>query len=203
MRHTLLYFSLVLSLAVWAVPASYAQDKSSKTPNAKKLSRAEKKALKKQGKEAEDDKDKEKKKADKRALAKAMKDVDYVFHLAAMIGGPESMQKPLDCVDINVNGTLMVLEEAANAGVKKLCYASSAAVYGNSCDSIRREDMCADPDSIYAVTKLDGTGRGGMAVALHEEFDLPTFYVGLGEQPGELQLFDPVFYADALFEVNA
>ena len=53
------------------------------------------------------------------------------------------------------------------------------------------------------LTKLDGTGRGGMAVALHEEFDLPTFYVGLGEQPGELQYFDPGFYADALFEVNA
>ncbi|MBO5722740.1 MAG: NAD-dependent epimerase/dehydratase family protein [Lentisphaeria bacterium] len=93
---------------------------------------------------------------DRVKLAKAMKGVDYVFHLAAMIGVPESMQKPLDCVDINVNGTLMVLEEAANAGVKKLCYASSAAVYGNSCDSIRREDTCADPDSIYAVTKLDG-----------------------------------------------
>ena len=52
------------------------------------------------------------------------------------------------------------------------------------------------------LTKLDGTGRGGMAVALHEEFDLPTFYVGLGEQPGELQFFDPGFYADALFEVK-
>lgn len=53
------------------------------------------------------------------------------------------------------------------------------------------------------LTKLDGTGRGGMAVALHEEFDLPTFYVGLGEQPGELQYFDPEFYADALFETKA
>ena len=52
------------------------------------------------------------------------------------------------------------------------------------------------------LTKLDGTGRGGMALALHEEFDLPTFYVGLGEQPGELQYFDPVFYADALFEIK-
>ena len=52
------------------------------------------------------------------------------------------------------------------------------------------------------LTKLDGTGRGGMAVALHEEFDLPTFYVGLGEQPGELQYFDPKFYADALFEAR-
>ncbi|MBE6381122.1 MAG: NAD-dependent epimerase/dehydratase family protein [Lentisphaerae bacterium] len=93
---------------------------------------------------------------DRVKLARAMKDVDYVFHLAAMIGVPESMENPLECVDINVNGTLVVLEEAARAGVKKLCYASSAAVYGNASGLIRREDMCADPDSIYAVTKLDG-----------------------------------------------
>ena len=50
------------------------------------------------------------------------------------------------------------------------------------------------------LTKLDGTGRGGMAVALHREFDLPTFFVGLGEQPGDLQEFNPEFYAEALFE---
>ena len=49
------------------------------------------------------------------------------------------------------------------------------------------------------LTKLDGTGRGGMTVALHQEFDLPTFYVGLGEQPDELQPFNPEFYADAIF----
>ena len=93
---------------------------------------------------------------DRVKLARAMEGVDYVFHLAAMIGVPESMEHPLDCVDINVNGTLMVLEEAAKAGVKKLIYASSAAVYGNNSNIIRREDMNADPDSIYAVTKLDG-----------------------------------------------
>ena len=93
---------------------------------------------------------------DRVKLARAMKNVDYVFHLAAMIGVPESMEQPLDCIDINVNGTLMVLEEAARAGVKKLIYASSASVYGNSANSIRREDMCPDPDSIYAVTKLNG-----------------------------------------------
>ena len=73
---------------------------------------------------------------DRIKLAGAMKGVDYVFHLAAMTGVPESMQKPQDCIDINVNGTLMVLEEAAKAGVKKLCYASSAAVYGNACDGV-------------------------------------------------------------------
>lgn len=49
------------------------------------------------------------------------------------------------------------------------------------------------------LTKLDGTGRGGMAVALHEEFDLPTFFAGFGEAPEDLQEFDPEFYADALF----
>ncbi len=50
------------------------------------------------------------------------------------------------------------------------------------------------------LTKLDGTGRGGMVVALHQEFNLPTFFVGLGEQPEDLQPFDPKFYADAIFE---
>jgi len=49
------------------------------------------------------------------------------------------------------------------------------------------------------ITKLDGTGRGGMAVALHQEFELPTFFTGLGEQPDELQPFDPELYAEALF----
>jgi len=49
------------------------------------------------------------------------------------------------------------------------------------------------------LTKLDGTGRGGMAVALHKEFNLPTFFVGLGEAPEDLQEFSPEFYADALF----
>lgn len=53
------------------------------------------------------------------------------------------------------------------------------------------------------LTKLDGTGRGGMTVALHQEFDLPTFYVGLGEQPDELQPFNPEFYADAIFGNSA
>ena len=49
------------------------------------------------------------------------------------------------------------------------------------------------------LTKLDGTGRGGMAVALNREFELPTFFTGLGEQPDELQPFDPELYAEALF----
>ena len=53
------------------------------------------------------------------------------------------------------------------------------------------------------LTKLDGTGKGGMVVALHQEFDLPTFFIGLGEQPNDLQPFSPEYYADALFGANA
>ena len=49
------------------------------------------------------------------------------------------------------------------------------------------------------LTKLDGTGKGGMVVALHQELDLPTFFIGLGEQPDDLQPFSPAYYADALF----
>lgn len=49
------------------------------------------------------------------------------------------------------------------------------------------------------VTKLDGTGKGGIAVAIQEKFSVPVFFVGLGEQPDDLQPFDPEFYADAIF----
>ena len=52
------------------------------------------------------------------------------------------------------------------------------------------------------LTKLDGTGRGGMAVALHEEFGLPTFFAGFGESPDDLQEFDPDLYAEALFNTE-
>jgi fused signal recognition particle receptor len=49
------------------------------------------------------------------------------------------------------------------------------------------------------LTKLDGTGKGGMVVALHQEFELPTFYIGLGEQPEDLQPFCAEYYTNALF----
>lgn len=92
-----------------------------------------------------------------RALVKqAVQGVDYVFHLAAMISVPESMEKPLACVEINTQGTLTVLQEAAEAGVKKLCFSSSAANYGDNPVVPKLETMAPEPKSPYAVTKLDG-----------------------------------------------
>ena len=89
-------------------------------------------------------------------VKEAVKDVDYVFHLAAMISVPESMENPTGCVEINTQGTLIVLEEAAKAGVKKLCFSSSAAIYGDNPIVPKIEDMLPEPKSPYAVTKLDG-----------------------------------------------
>lgn len=93
---------------------------------------------------------------DRALVRKAVEGVDLVFHLAAMVSVPESMEKPGECVDINVHGLLNVLEEAAAAGVRKLVFASSAAVYGDNPTVPKLEDMVPEPKSPYAVTKLDG-----------------------------------------------
>ena len=90
------------------------------------------------------------------AVRRAVTGVDYVFHLAAMISVPESMEKLVECTELNTIGTLIVLEEAARAGVKKLCLSSSAAIYGNNPETPKVETMAPEPRSPYAVTKLDG-----------------------------------------------
>jgi len=85
-----------------------------------------------------------------------MAGVDYVFHLAALVSVPESMSLPVKTVDINVHGLLNVLASARSHGVKKLCFASSAAVYGENPIQPKVETMAPDPRSPYAITKLDG-----------------------------------------------
>jgi nucleoside-diphosphate-sugar epimerase len=82
--------------------------------------------------------------------------VETIFHLAAMISVPESMENPVECVRINTLGTLNVLEAARLAGVKKVVLASSAAVYGDNPTVPKVETMLPEPKSPYAVTKLDG-----------------------------------------------
>jgi UDP-glucose 4-epimerase len=93
---------------------------------------------------------------DREAVRVAMHGVDFVFHLAAMISVPESMQMPVECNEINTTGTLIVLEEAARAKVKKLIFSSSAAIYGDNPVTPKIETMFPEPKSPYAITKLDG-----------------------------------------------
>ncbi len=93
---------------------------------------------------------------DRNVVAQAMKGIDYVFHLAAMVSVPESMSKITECIEINNTGMLNVLEEAASAGVKKLCFSTSAAIYDDNPIMPKVETMLPEPKSPYAITKLDG-----------------------------------------------
>ena len=92
---------------------------------------------------------------DRDLVKEAMRGVDFVFHLAAMASVQESMRKPSECAEINSRGTVIVLEEAARAGVKKLILSSSAAIYGDNPINPKIESMPADPKSPYATSKYE------------------------------------------------
>lgn len=89
-------------------------------------------------------------------LARAMDGVDSVFHLAAFVSVAASMEQPEECAQLNVTGMLRVLQAAEHAGVRRLVFASSAAVYGDDRVVPKHEGMAPVPLSPYAMTKLDG-----------------------------------------------
>lgn len=93
---------------------------------------------------------------DGEALEDGMDGVDYVFHLAAMVSVPASVHEPRRCEELNGLGIVNVLEAAAQARVKKVFFASSAAVYGDNPLVPKTEDMLPEPKSPYAITKLLG-----------------------------------------------
>lgn len=91
-----------------------------------------------------------------KALGAAMKGQEIVYHLAAKISSAESVEKPAEYWRTNVEGTLNVLKAAADAGVRRLVYLSSAAVYGNVEANPKVETMRPAPASPYATTKMVG-----------------------------------------------
>ena len=93
---------------------------------------------------------------DREIIERCCEKVDYVFHLAALVSVAESMQKPQETADLNILGLLNLLQASAQASVKKLCFASSAAIYGNSADLVKVETALPDPRSPYAISKLTG-----------------------------------------------
>lgn len=81
-------------------------------------------------------------------------EIDTVFHLAASVGNKRSIDFPISDSEINVLGTLNVLEEARKRGVKKLVASSSAGIYGELKTLPIEEDHPIDPESPYAASKL-------------------------------------------------
>lgn len=90
---------------------------------------------------------------DPEVLSGAMQGVRWVFHQAAMVSVPASMDDPLGCYEVNLQGTLRVLWAAHQAGVQRVVVASSAAVYGEASVPVEEESP-KRPLSPYASSKL-------------------------------------------------
>jgi UDP-glucose 4-epimerase len=93
---------------------------------------------------------------DREALQRAFQGVEVVFHQAALASVPRSIAEPILAHDINLTGTLNVLDAAHHAGVRRVVYASSSAVYGVLPGSPKSETMPVEPLSPYALHKLAG-----------------------------------------------
>ncbi|MEW6084521.1 MAG: SDR family oxidoreductase [Chloroflexota bacterium] len=87
-------------------------------------------------------------------VGEAVRGMDVIFHSAAFVSVPQSMDEPQECFDANVNGTHLLLESARRAGVKRVVLASSAAVYGESDALPLVEETPLQPKSPYAVSKI-------------------------------------------------
>lgn len=90
------------------------------------------------------------------AVKTAMTGVEVVFHQAAMASVPRSIALPVESLETNINGTQHVLLAARDAGVRRIVYASSSSVYGNTPTLPKHEQMQTRPMSPYAVQKLTG-----------------------------------------------
>lgn len=93
---------------------------------------------------------------DKSACEKACDGIDYVLHQAALRSVPKSMKDPESYNDVNINGTLFMLQASSKAKVKRFTMASSSSVYGDTDKFPEREDAYPLLISPYALSKLSG-----------------------------------------------
>ena len=90
------------------------------------------------------------------ACIKATRSVDFVLHQAALRSVPKSMNNPSQYNEVNIGGTLNMLEASLKNKVKRFVFASSSSVYGDIDDFPEKEDFLPQPISPYALTKLTG-----------------------------------------------
>jgi nucleoside-diphosphate-sugar epimerase len=93
---------------------------------------------------------------DSRLLKQAAAGCEVLFHLAAIVSVPWTMENPVDSAAVNEMGTLQVLEAARRHHVRRFIGASSCAVYGDGSSNPKQEDMLPKPLSPYALQKLVG-----------------------------------------------
>lgn len=93
---------------------------------------------------------------DPKAVAAAVKGVDCIFHEAALASVPRSIEVPLDTHAACATGTVVLLDAARRAGVRRVVYAGSSSIYGDQPTSSKRESDLPSPLSPYAAAKLAG-----------------------------------------------
>jgi UDP-glucose 4-epimerase len=106
------------------------------------------------------------------SLRTALAGVDTVFHEAALASVPRSLERPLDTHAVCATGTLLLLDQARRAGVRRVVYAASSSAYGNPLrEGAKRETDPPQPLSPYAAAKLAGEHY---CRAFYESFGLET-----------------------------
>jgi UDP-glucose 4-epimerase len=111
-------------------------------------------------------------------VRRATEGVDYIVHQGALPSVQRSVDNPLGTDESNVRGTLNLLVAARDAGVKRMVYASSSAVYGDTLSLPKTEEMKLAPLSPYAVSKLAG------------EYYCQVFYQVYGLETASLRYFN-------------
>ena len=91
---------------------------------------------------------------DRPKLWTLLQEVDVVYHLAARVSVPESILYPRDYNNVNVGGTVALMEAVRDVGVRRIVLASSGAVYGDLAEQPLKESTTPAPRSPYAVSKL-------------------------------------------------
>jgi UDP-glucose 4-epimerase len=89
-------------------------------------------------------------------VTNAMQECDYVIHMAAMLGVKRTEMQRLDCLNVNIQGTVNILEGCIKERIKKTVFASSSEVYGEQTKIPISEKNPLNPKSIYGVTKIAG-----------------------------------------------
>jgi len=108
---------------------------------------------------------------DKALVKDIVAEVDYVFHLAAHVGNIRSIKDPNFDMEVNIGGTLNLLEACRNSNIKRLVYSSSGAIFGEAKYLPIDEEHPLNPESPYAVSKL---AAEKYCFAFHKVYGVPT-----------------------------
>jgi len=120
-------------------------------------------------------------------VKRTVKEIDAVFHEAALASVTHSIENPILANEVNVKGTLNLLKASSDLGVKRFIHASTAAIYGDTETSPKKENMSANPNSPYGVSKL---AAENYVRTFHELYGLETVSLRYFNVYGPRQNFD-------------